>query len=715
LVGFNSGGVGTVTVSGAGSQWTNTSDLYVGYSGQGTLSILDGGKVSNTFGYVGTASGGVGTVTVSGVGSQWTNTGNLYVGDAGQGTLSITNGGLVSNTIGVIGNNSDGVGTVTVSGVGSQWKNSGDLYIGISGQGTLNITNGGQVSNLVGFVGYSTGGVGTMTVSGAGSQWTNDTEMYVGTSGQGTLNITNGGQVSNRSGHVGYLSGSVGTVTVSGSGSQWTNRGILFVGDAGQGTLNITNGGVVTVGGVTILNNGANSILNMNNGTLVTNTLAGSFGSTLSLTGINTLTIASNSTFIGNIIGTGGLNKTGNILLTLTGNNTHTGNSTVQAGTLRFNGGTNNAPFTVQNGAILRVGGGVTLNGNGQKLTALTGGQVIYEGAVNGSIALLGGGTHTINQAGLTFEAGNTTATSQVVQNASTTLNNSIIRGIWQSNADLAANGAVFTSTATVNVNSTATFTDVESAGTLNIPNGVTVTVGGSSPLVLAGGKTYVGSVANPGGTIDGAVDLNGGLLVNNGTITGMTTINFGAIAKGTGNYAGGYTITDRGQIIFGNSPGTLRSGSAVWEAGAQLIFQIDQATGVAGVNWGFNDITGSLTLASSSANAYTLLLESLVLGSGETLGQLSGFDHRRNYEWLWIRTLSSVSNFDADAFRFDVAGFAANNPLNGGMFSVVERDNSLWVQFTSSSSQSAAPEPTTFVLLGVGFIGVAGCRKRGI
>ena len=78
-------------------------------------------------------------MTVSGTGSRWENSGNLSVGYGGEGTVDITNGGVVSNTVGRIGANSTGssVGWVTVSGAGSEWINSDSLYVGYSGNGTL--------------------------------------------------------------------------------------------------------------------------------------------------------------------------------------------------------------------------------------------------------------------------------------------------------------------------------------------------------------------------------------------------------------------------------------------------------------------------------------------------------------------------------------------------------------------------------------------------
>ena len=46
--------------------------------------------------YIGYGTGSAGVVTVDGFGSTWSNSGNLYVGYSGSGMLSITNGGSVS-------------------------------------------------------------------------------------------------------------------------------------------------------------------------------------------------------------------------------------------------------------------------------------------------------------------------------------------------------------------------------------------------------------------------------------------------------------------------------------------------------------------------------------------------------------------------------------------------------------------------------------------
>ena len=269
-IGLSFGSTGVVTVDGNGSTWTNSSSLYVGRYGQGTLNITNDGAVSNSSGYIGYSSGSTGEVTVDGSGSTWANSSFLYVGYNGQGTLNITNGGAVSNANGNIGNGSGSTSVVTVDGSGSTWTNSGELNVGYSGQGTLNITNGGAVSNGWGYIGTYSGSTGVVTVDGSGSTWTNSVSLYVGgRDGQGTLNITGGGAVSNSTGYIGREDGSTGEVTVDGSGSTWTNSGdLLVVGYEGTGTLNITNGGLVSVAGTLTIDNDSdgNGFINMATG-----------------------------------------------------------------------------------------------------------------------------------------------------------------------------------------------------------------------------------------------------------------------------------------------------------------------------------------------------------------------------------------------------------------------------------------------------------------
>ena len=121
-----------------GSTWTIHGGLAIGYEGVGILNITNGGGATSAIGSSaasagGWGAGGVGIVTVDGAGSYWT-TDYLTVGGSGTGTVDLTNGGLL--TVGqVLTLETGGTGTI----------NSGALVAGTvdpSLGGTLNLLSG---------------------------------------------------------------------------------------------------------------------------------------------------------------------------------------------------------------------------------------------------------------------------------------------------------------------------------------------------------------------------------------------------------------------------------------------------------------------------------------------------------------------------------------------------------------------------------------------
>src|SRR5439155_24430182 len=92
----------SATIDGTGSLWNNFHGLYVGFNGHGTLTITNGGHMTNgTFANVGFSVGANGTVTVSGADSNFTTGGALSIGGnvsgaGGTGLLHIDAGATVS-------------------------------------------------------------------------------------------------------------------------------------------------------------------------------------------------------------------------------------------------------------------------------------------------------------------------------------------------------------------------------------------------------------------------------------------------------------------------------------------------------------------------------------------------------------------------------------------------------------------------------------------
>ena len=268
-LGLSAGKSGAVTVDGAGSTWTSSSNLYMGVWGSGSLAITGGGLVSNTTAYLGYRTGSSGVATVDGAGSAWTSFSCLYVGYSGPGSLAITDGGHVSNNSDAyLGRFAGTVGTVTVDGPGSTWTNSSSVFVGYDGTGELAITGGAMVSSsAVSYIGRSTTGNGTVTIDGFGSKWIDSSSMHVGYNGTGTLAVVRGGSACIAGdAHVGRSQGSNGTVTVDGSGSTWTSFSFLNVGYDGMGTVAVTGGGTVSTSGNTYLglSTGANGAVTVN-------------------------------------------------------------------------------------------------------------------------------------------------------------------------------------------------------------------------------------------------------------------------------------------------------------------------------------------------------------------------------------------------------------------------------------------------------------------
>ena len=315
IIGEYTGSTGTATVTGGGSTWANSRELWVGYQGAATLNVLAGGAVDNSDAYLAAFSGSSGTATVDGAGSTWTSRGNLYVGNLDDGALDVTGGGVVADANGYIGTFAGGVGEVNVGGTGSAWNNSSALYIGNLGDGTLNVTDGGQVTaQLASYIGNQTGSIGAATVSGTGSKWTTAGPLYVGNQGDGTLTIQNAGTVETtgalsinnlsavnlQSGllKVGSLSGGAnlnwtgGTLHVSGSDVVVDTGGTLgssvTIGAAQSLIADISNGvhsiGLTGMGALTV-NGGA---VQFSKGTLVVGNMDGAVGSVYLTSGVVT-------------------------------------------------------------------------------------------------------------------------------------------------------------------------------------------------------------------------------------------------------------------------------------------------------------------------------------------------------------------------------------------------------------------------------------------
>lgn len=270
-VGKNAGSSGTLTVSGAGSKYRGTGygTTYVGYSGDGTLVVTDGGTVDAPVA-VARQAGSTGTVTVSGEGSSISVISSLGIG--GTATLTVTDGGRVDNISDIT--NAD----ITISGAGSSVAGK----IGIAG-GTLLVTDGGTANgseNTANFRGTATSD-GQVTITGTGSSLSAQS-LTVGSSHKAdmrvadgaTVTVKNGLTISSEAGYIVPIPGfeqfnrppSEASMTVTGEGTTFTAGDGMRLAQGGKGTLTVSDGAVFTSGGISRFANHVDAVATINLG-----------------------------------------------------------------------------------------------------------------------------------------------------------------------------------------------------------------------------------------------------------------------------------------------------------------------------------------------------------------------------------------------------------------------------------------------------------------
>ncbi|WYX29115.1 hypothetical protein WJ976_27455 [Achromobacter denitrificans] len=251
FIGYTAQGIGAVTVTGPDSRWSAISFL-VGHSGEGHLSIRDGGTATSQSGAIGNLLGSKGRVTVTGPGSQWTiGQAKLEVGNQGEGTLEILDGGKVKSRWNYVGNSATGQGVVRVSGPGSVWEAEQSVSVGQNGgTGTLTVEDGGKVSSEAISIGTNLNSKGEVVVR-TGALLEASFGITVGSQeGVGTLRIEQGGQVSSGTSMIGSID-AIGHVTVKDAGSLWKADDVSIgfaTGGAEASTLTLSDGGTLQTG-----------------------------------------------------------------------------------------------------------------------------------------------------------------------------------------------------------------------------------------------------------------------------------------------------------------------------------------------------------------------------------------------------------------------------------------------------------------------------------
>jgi autotransporter-associated beta strand protein len=581
----------------------------------------------------------------------------------------------------------------------------------VSSGATLEVTgNLTGITRTVFLQGAGVGGAGALHSVGA----TNNVfagRVNLGSSANSTINVDAGG-----------------TLTLNQGVQTWpdTNRGLTKIGD---GTLvmlgddsNYAAGTTISAGTLRVGNGGTTGSVPgavTNNASLVFNRS-------------NTLTVS------GVISGSGTVSQIGTGTLILSGANTYTGVTNVNAGILQINHatalGATSAGTNVADGAALVVNVAtdinepVTLNGlsnpNGALQFTQTNwamrGKVVLNATSNvgGTASWSFGGT-TVSGPGGLVKVGNNTiyldgATGSYL--GPTTINSGTLAIKWNTNhipdnsaltiaagakltidsgvtnetiGSLAGAGLVDLSAASANTtltvgndNSSSTFSGVlndSGAGST-----LALTKVGTGTLTLSGTNTYAG-----------ATNVNAGtLLANNmsgsGTGSGPVNVN-GGMLGGTGSIGGAVNVLAAGTISAGASPGLLsivgnytQSGTLLAEiAGATVGSQYDQIA-----------VTGSATLNPGATIDVSLL---------------DGFQPVQGATFDILTAAGGITNLDLSGVQFDFSAGGLVVPALYWSAAIVNLNGSA----EAIRLTVAVPEPSTIALLALGIAGMGLCVRR--
>lgn len=343
--------------------------------------------------------------------------------------------------------------------------------------------------------------------------------------------------------------------------------------------------------------------------------ISNSYNSAIELDGTATIhTGASNVTLSGVVssFGSNGLVKAGSGTLTLTGTNTYSGATRIDAGTLSVASDSNLGGGAVAlNGGNLTVTGSTTIN---NAISLAANGTISNSSAVTLSGVLSGTGNLTKSGAGTLTLAGTNTYSGGTIVNAGTLQISS--DGNLGSGA-LTLNGGNLTVTGTTNIDNGIA---LASSATLTNTSGVTLSgaISGTGGLTKAGAGTLTLSGVN---TYSGATTVDAGLLAVNGSIANSsTTVSAGGTLGGSGTVG---SVTVNGAVAPGNSIGTLNvSGNVDFSGGGVYKVEVNDAGGTDLIS-----ATGSATLTNGTvevapeAGTYSYSTDYTILTAAGGLG----------------------------------------------------------------------------------------------
>ena len=539
-------GSGTLTLS-ASNTYTGTTQVSAG-----TLTVSGSGRLSDSTA-VTVDSGAVYNVAVSDTVASIAGAGSITLGSntltSGGSDASTTFSGVISGTNGNI--IKAGTGTLTLSGAntytGTTTINAGDLTV----SGSLHDST-------------------AVTIASGADYNVNASDTVASIEGAGNIVIASSQTLTAGDGNDKTLSGVIsgaGNYIKAGSGTQTLSASNTYTGttQVSAGTLTVSGSGRLSDSTAVTVDSGA--VYNV----AVSDTVASIAGAGSITLGSNTLTSGgsdASTTFSGVISGTNGnIIKAGTGTLTLTGNNSYTGSTTISAGLLK----------------IIRDD------------------PTSYLAATSG---FTGPGNLTIESSGDDFTADIVTGTH--VQLAGTALGNLIIGKTGNSS--------------TININSPIAVSDDISiySGELTVNNNITSNNSGSdvlfnssnitlnAPITSSGTSTV--TINSSGNVIDG---INGSfvgkIISTNLLLTGNGNFNLDSTTNNVSIISAGSNASRLGSLNFTNSNalvvGSVGSNSGIYTTGT---IAISTLTGDLSVSQNINTQNTSTTALILNASQST-------------------------------------------------------------------------------------------------------------
>lgn len=599
----------TLTIDGAGAGSAR-------FTGSGNLAAFAGMTLSND------NSDFTGTTTLNGF---FGSNGSIYftsVGNVGEasslgagGTITFTRGDLT--LLRYIGDGDSSNRDWVMAGSGARrFLNEGTGTLNLSGDIELQqrtqfqaATAGFDLQGVISGVGsavFTGSGAGTITLAGANS-FTGATDIGGGVVSASVLADT--GMASSLGAGSQVNLTDLGVLSYTGTGGvsnrTWTSNGRTAIHNNGDGTLALTGDLSFVAGGTDTLTLGGNS--------------------------------AETSTFSGAISGTGGLVKEGTGTWVLSGNNSYTGTTMLENGTLRagsatafnqlnsltVNGGTLDlAGFDYSFTRLDGTGGTVALGSGNLTVNAATGISPSFAGSITGTGGLtkLGAGTLTLSGAS-TYSGATTVGGGTLVLDFSPA--GGPASNILSGTSALSMGGGILTVTGAAGEANSQSF------------NGLTITGGNntiSSNSGSAGSLTLnLGAITRTGGLANFVLPTAGAITTTNGAgaLGGWATVNGTDYAKVVG-----------GSIVaFADADYTDQDDASLW-ANGQFISDSDgdadsffgtvgSSVQLGGLQFTTPDATTTVTVAGGQTLGVdgTIIVAPSVLANNQTItgGSLTG------------------------------------------------------------------------------------------